>query len=130
MPSMLRSSPGTAAHVVGRRLASIPGVGPITAMAIASTVPDPSMLRSGREFAAWLGLTPKSYSSAGKNRLGRILKPWRPRHPTPVLRWRLATQIGGLFEAESSEPFGAEITFRMNHVFAHGYLEKPYSVNC
>ncbi|MCW5886837.1 MAG: IS110 family transposase [Anaerolineales bacterium] len=59
---------------VSRRLASIPGIGPITAMAIASTVPEPSMFRSGREFAAWLGLTPKSHSSGGKDRLGRISK--------------------------------------------------------
>ncbi|HTG37597.1 IS110 family transposase [Sphingomonas sp.] len=59
---------------VSRRLASIPGVGPITAKAIASTVPDPSMFRSGREFAAWLGLTPKSHSSGGKDKLGRISK--------------------------------------------------------
>ena len=57
-----------------RRLASIPGVGPVTAMAIASTVPDPSVFRSGREFAAWLGLTPKSHSSGGKDKLGRISK--------------------------------------------------------
>lgn len=62
------------ADEVSRRLASIPGVGPITAMAIASTVPDPSMFRSAREFAAWLGLTPKSHSSGGKDRLGRISK--------------------------------------------------------
>lgn len=62
------------ADEVSRRLASIPGVGPITAMAITSTVPDPSLFRSGREFAAWLGLTPKSYSSGGKDKLGRISK--------------------------------------------------------
>lgn len=62
------------ADPVSRRLASIPGVGPITAMAIASTVPDPSVFRSGREFAAWLGLTPKSHSSGGKDKLGRISK--------------------------------------------------------
>jgi transposase len=59
---------------VSRRLASIPGVGPITAMAIANTVSDPSAFRSGREFAAWLGLTPKGHSSGGKDRLGRITK--------------------------------------------------------
>jgi len=59
---------------VSRRLASIPGVGPITAMAIANTVPDPAMFKSGREFAAWLGLTPKSHSSGGKDKLGRISK--------------------------------------------------------
>ena len=59
---------------LSRRLTTIPGIGPITAMAIASTVPNPSMFRSGREFAAWLGLTPKSHSSGGKDRLGRISK--------------------------------------------------------
>lgn len=62
------------ADQLSRRLASIPGVGPITAMAIVSTVPDPSVFRSGREFAAWLGLTPKSHSSGGKDKLGRISK--------------------------------------------------------
>lgn len=61
-------------QAVSRRLASIPGIGPITAMAIASTVSDPTVFRSGREFAAWLGLTPKSHSSGGKDRLGRISK--------------------------------------------------------
>ena len=59
---------------VSRRLASIPGVGPITAMAIANTVTQANAFRSGRQFAAWLGLTPKSYSSGGKDRLGRITK--------------------------------------------------------
>lgn len=62
------------ANETSRRLASIPGVGPITATAIASTVVDPAMFRSGRDFAAWLGLTPKSRSSGGKDKLGRISK--------------------------------------------------------
>jgi transposase len=62
------------ADEVSRRLASIPGVGPITAMAIANTVTDPTLFKSGREFAAWLGLTPKSHSSGGKDKLGRISK--------------------------------------------------------
>ena len=57
-----------------RRLATIPGVGVITASAIAATVADPSFFSSGREFAAWLGLTPKQNSSGGKERLGRISK--------------------------------------------------------
>ena len=57
-----------------RRLETIPGVGFITATAIAATVTDPAHFRSGREFAAWLGLTPRSNSSGGKERLGRISK--------------------------------------------------------
>ena len=57
-----------------RRLLTIPGIGPITASAIAAAVPDPSLFRSGRQFAAWLGLTPRPHSSGGKERLGRISK--------------------------------------------------------
>ena len=56
------------------RLATIPGVGPITASAMAATVSDPSCFRSGREFAAWLGLVPRQHSSGGKQRLGGISK--------------------------------------------------------
>jgi transposase len=59
---------------VRRRLATIPGVGFITASAMAATVPDPSFFKSGREFAAWLGLVPRQNSSGGKERLGRISK--------------------------------------------------------
>jgi transposase len=55
------------ADETSRRLASIPGVGPITASAIAATVPDPSQFRSGREFAAWLGIVPRQKASGMKN---------------------------------------------------------------
>jgi transposase len=57
-----------------RRLATIPGIGPITASAIAASVPDASLFRSGRQFAAWLGLTPKSHSSGGTERQVGISK--------------------------------------------------------
>ena len=53
---------------------TIPGVGPIAASAIVATVPEASLFRSGRQFAAWLGLTPRPYSSGGKERLGGISK--------------------------------------------------------
>jgi transposase len=59
---------------VSQRLATIPGIGPIIATAIAATVPDPGVFRSGREFAAWLGLVPRQNSSGGKARLGGISK--------------------------------------------------------
>ena len=62
------------ADAASRRLLTIPGIGPITASAIAAAVPDPSLFRSGRQFAAWLGLTPRPHSSGGKERLGRISK--------------------------------------------------------
>nr|WP_246648863.1 transposase [Bradyrhizobium canariense] len=59
---------------MAKLLSSIPGIGPITATALAATVPDPTMFRSGREFAAWLGLAPNLTSTGGKDRLGRITK--------------------------------------------------------
>jgi transposase len=59
---------------MSQRLASIPGIGPIIATAIASTVADPAVFRSGREFAAWLGLVPRQNSTGGKTRLGGITK--------------------------------------------------------
>ena len=55
-------------------LATIPGIGIMGATAIAATVSDPSLFRSGREFAAWLGMTPRQNSSGGKERLGRTSK--------------------------------------------------------
>jgi transposase len=57
-----------------RRLAAIPGLGVITATAIAATVTDPNQFRSGRQFSAWLGLTPQQHSTGGKARLGGISK--------------------------------------------------------
>jgi len=57
-----------------RRLATIPGIGPITASLIAATVVDISRFKTARQFAAWLGLVPRQHSTAGKTRLGRITK--------------------------------------------------------
>ncbi len=57
-----------------RRLATIPGVGPITASLIAVTVADIGVFKSARHFAAWLGLVPRQHSTGGKTRLGRITK--------------------------------------------------------
>jgi len=59
---------------VARRLMTIPGIGPVGATALAASVTDPHQFRSGRQFAAWMGLTPLQKSSGGKERLGRISK--------------------------------------------------------
>jgi transposase len=59
---------------VSQLLATVPGVGIMGASAIAATVTDPTLFRSGREFAAWLGMTPRQNSSGGKERLGRTSK--------------------------------------------------------
>jgi transposase len=53
-----------------QRLATIPGVGIITATALAASVPDPSLFRSGREFAAFLGLVPRQNSSGARSGWG------------------------------------------------------------
>jgi len=57
-----------------RRLARIPGVGPIGAVLLTMKTPEPGLFRSGRQFAAWIGLTPKDHSTAGKVRLGVITR--------------------------------------------------------
>ena len=60
------------ANPVSQCLATIPGVGPIGAVSFALRVPDPKAFRSGRHFAAWLGLTPRENSTGGRHRPGRI----------------------------------------------------------
>ena len=58
----------------GRRLMTIPGVGPLLASALVATVADPKSFKTGRNLAAWIGLVPKQNSSGGKERLGGITK--------------------------------------------------------
>jgi transposase len=57
-----------------KRVATIPGIGVLGASAIAATVTDPSAFRSGRDFAAWIGLVPRQDSTGGKQKLGPISK--------------------------------------------------------
>src|SRR5271167_931419 len=57
-----------------KRLRSIPGIGLVGATAIAATVPDPKVFRSGRDFAAWIGIVPRQDSTGGKQKLGPISK--------------------------------------------------------
>jgi transposase len=62
------------ANPASQRLETIPGIGIIGATAIAATVADPTVFRSGRDFAAWIGLVPRQESSGGKHKLGSISK--------------------------------------------------------
>jgi transposase len=93
------------ADAVATRLMTIPGIGPVTASAITATVQDVSAFSGPREFAAFLGLTPRQSSSGGKERLGRISKMgngtlrkllvvgahavlyYRARHDDPLRSW-------------------------------------------
>jgi transposase len=62
------------ADETARRLTSIPGVGPIIAATVRAMIQDPAAFRTGRDLAAWIGITPRANSSGGKERLGRISK--------------------------------------------------------
>ena len=57
-----------------RRLCTIPGIGPVTAGAVAAFAPDLDTFDSGRNFAAWLGLVPRQRSTGGKSKLGSVSK--------------------------------------------------------
>ncbi|RWQ29988.1 MAG: IS110 family transposase [Mesorhizobium sp.] len=62
------------ADSVAKRLMTIPGIGPVVATALVALAPAASTFRRGRDFAAWLGLTPRQHSSGGTERLGRTTK--------------------------------------------------------
>jgi transposase len=66
------------------RLETTPGIGPITASALTSSITDPHIFKSGRGMAAWIGLVPRQHSSGGKERMGRISK-----QGDQYLRWLL-----------------------------------------
>ena len=69
---------------VSLRLESIPGIGPITASALAASITDPEVFKNGRELAAWIGLVPRQNSTGGQQRLGKISK-----QGDQYLRWLL-----------------------------------------
>jgi transposase len=62
------------ADAQARRLMAVPGVGPMIASAVLAKVPDPKVFPSGRDFAAWIGLTGRDHGTGGKHRPGRISK--------------------------------------------------------
>jgi len=86
---------------VGRRLMTVPGVGPVLASAIVASVPDPHAFKSGRNLAAWIGLVPKQNSSGGKERLGGITK-----QGNRYLRQLLV--VGALAVIRHAERYGAK----------------------
>ncbi len=66
------------------RLETTPGIGPITASALASSITDPHIFKSGRMMSAWIGLVPRQNSTGGRERMGRISK-----QGDKYLRWLL-----------------------------------------
>ena len=95
---------------LARRAHTRPGIGPLTASALVATVGNGRDFKNGRQFAAWLGLVPRQYSTGGKTRLGHITKRGDPylrtllvmgarsvlqrayREGDPLSRWALALQ--------------------------------------
>jgi transposase len=96
------------ASEVSRRLETTPGIGQITASALAASITDPQVFKSGRAMAAWIGLVPKQTSSGGKERLGRISK-----QGDQYLRWLLVagamTVIRHAKRRGTSDPWLANI---------------------
>ncbi len=91
------------ANAASQRLATIPGIGPITATAIVATITSAAQFRSAREFSAWIGLVPRQHSSGGKERLGGIskrgdayLRRLLIHGARTALRWRRARAIDWL----------------------------------
>ena len=64
----------TAMDPDAKRYQTVPGVGPITAFALLAFAGDLAQFKNGREFAAWIGLTPREFSTGGRQRLGGITK--------------------------------------------------------
>jgi len=83
-----------------RRLKAIPGIGPLTASALVGSIGDARKFKSGRQFAAWLGLAPRQNSSGGKDRLLGISKRGDTYlrtlliHGARSVRWRAKKQTG------------------------------------
>lgn len=91
-----------------RRLETTPGIGPITASALVSSIADPSIFKSGRSMAAWIGLVPRQNSTGGKARMGRI-----SRQGDQYLRWLLVagamTVIRHAKRCGTTDPWLADI---------------------
>jgi len=82
------------ADEAARRLMTIPGVGPIIAATVRAAVHDPAAFRTGRDLAAWIGITPRANSSGGKERLGRISKQGNRQLRTLLIVGRTAERNG------------------------------------
>ncbi len=93
------------ANECSRRLAKIPSVGPIGAVLLMMKTPAPEMFRSGRQFAAWIGLTPKDHSTAGKVRLGIITRPVT--RPCAACWWLEPPRLSNMFAAADAGRLGS-----------------------
>jgi transposase len=94
-----------------KRLQSIPGIGVITASALVASVSDPHQFASGRQFAAWLGLTPRAHCSGGKARVGRISK-MGDRYLRRLLVNGMTSQLRWVRRRPEAHPWAAKLLAR------------------
>jgi transposase len=90
------------------RLATIPSIGPVTASAIVATMGDPGRFKTGRDFAAWLGLVPSQHSTGGKTTLGPVTKTG-----DRYLRSLLVICATGMLRHRTKSPWIAALMQRM-----------------
>ena len=94
------------------RLMTIPGIGPITAMALQALAPPMESFRNGRNFAAWLGLVPRQHTTGGKPRLGRISKMGQRDLRRPLITGAMAVVRWAVRRGETSDPWLARMLAR------------------
>ncbi|WQO54359.1 transposase (plasmid) [Sinorhizobium medicae] len=75
---------------VAKRLMSIPGIGPVIATALEALAPPAETFTRGRDFSAWMGLTPRQHSSGGKPRLGKTIEDGAARSSSIVNHWGIS----------------------------------------
>jgi len=100
----IRTSAGE--HEETARLMTIPGIGPITALALEAFAPPMESFRRGRDFSAWLGLVPRQHTTGGKPRLGRISKMGQRDLRRLLITGAMAVEEGG--RGGPRQPDGAE----------------------
>ena len=95
-----------------RRLMTVPGIGPVTAMAIQAFAPPMESFRCGRDFAAWLGLVPRQHSTGGKPRLGRISKMGQRDLRRLLITGAMAVVRAACRRGETKDPWLAQMLAR------------------
>lgn len=101
-----------------RRLAEVPGIGPIGGTMLAMKVPDAGAYRSGRFFSAWIGLTPKDHSTAGKQRLGGITRAGDPALRSVLVVGAMAVIRQAVRNPEKASPWLRELLKRKSRKLA------------
>ena len=94
------------------RLMTIPGIGPITALAIRAFAPPMESFRRGRDFSAWLGLVPRQHTTGGKPRLGGISKMGQRDLRRLLITGAIAVVRHAIRRGETSDPWLAGVIAR------------------